>query len=416
MKRNGIDGYEILGPLATGGMAEVFLARSKVTHGRGKLVALKRTLPDYLDSDELREMFLNEIRIAACLNHQNIVQTIDFGFHNSQGYLVMELIHGITLRQLIGKLRNTGRFLPLEMILYIAREVTDALVYAANASDLSNGNPLNLVHRDISPHNIMLTYDGEVKVIDFGIAKVAEQAQNTQLGVVKGKIAYMSPEQARGHVIDTRSDLFSLGIVIWELLSNRRLFAGPDVAEVKRRVRDFRFESINIQESSTIRGMSNVLIRLLHQDREQRFASAAELGRELNFHLNRIAPEFSPLELSKLLKEFFVEEYLSSLDRLRRLHEDEGVNTDLVQTDFIKTDLVKTDLVKTERLSAVPPVMPVAPPINIPRVVSAPARRVIRVNSIRVISENHGLELDYRFWLIVVAAAACLIYSFMKLS
>ncbi|WP_413612309.1 serine/threonine protein kinase [Bdellovibrio sp. HCB-110] len=317
-----IGNYDVMKLLATGGMAEVFLARSNMSLGQGRLVALKRTLPAYLDSSELCRMFVDEMKVAACLNHQNIVQTFDFGVVDSQAYFVMEYIHGVSLRELIAVLRDRGEYLPLPMVLYILKEVTDGLEYAANVQDPATGTPLNLIHRDLSPHNIMLTYDGEVKVIDFGIAKATAATNQTHHGIIKGKIAYMSPEQERGDFIDQRSDLFSLGIIFWELLCNRRFFAGSSVDEVKRYLREFRIDGLNLFESARVRAFEPILRKLLHHKVEKRYAHARHVGRDLQLMLNQLYPQFSSEELAVQLKsEYFPKRYLDSLEELRSLQE-----------------------------------------------------------------------------------------------
>jgi len=309
-----VNNYEILKLVAVGGMAEVFLARSwSSLTPEGKLVALKRTLPDYLDSPDLCQMFLDEIRVGSCLNHQNIVQVYDFGMVNNQAYLVMEYINGISLRELLSFLRDHNQFIPLPMALYIITKVATALDYAYNAADPNTGDILKLIHRDISPQNIMLNFEGDVKVIDFGIAKATAVRSHTRHGMVKGKVVYMSPEQVRNEDIDQRTDLFSLGIIFWELLANRRFFAGKTVDEVRKQVREYRLQSLNFDETEGLKVMAPFLEKLLHHDRNSRYASAQDLARDIQLFLNREFPMYSHIDCAVYLKDLFADKYGKSL-------------------------------------------------------------------------------------------------------
>lgn len=357
--------YELLKPLAAGGMAEVFLARSTSSFNNGKIVALKRTLPDYLDSQELCDMFLEEIRVGASLNHQNIVQVCDFGQTDNQAFLVMEYIHGLPLRELIATLRDKDECLPLPFILYIVKKIAEALEYAYNVQDPTTGDPMQLIHRDISPQNVMITYEGEVKVIDFGIAKAAAVSGNTQHGTVKGKLAYMSPEQIQREVVDHRSDLFSLGIIFWELLANRRFFAGKTPVEVKHMVRAYRFHMLDFNENENLRMLEPVLSRLLHHDKNKRYTKAKDFGQDLQLILNKSFPNFSSLEFAVYLKNLFFEKYERSMREMKALLVGEHTRTDLiekteqtvvthsqiqVQTKFVYRPLVEAPIPPPPRL------------------------------------------------------------------
>jgi serine/threonine protein kinase len=340
--------YELLKPLAAGGMAEVFLARSTSSFNNGKIVALKRTLPDYLDSPELCDMFLEEIRVGASLNHQNIVQVCDFGQTENQAFLVMEYIHGLPLRELIATLRDKDECLPLPFILYIIKKIAEALEYAYNVQDPTTGDAMQLIHRDISPQNVMITYEGEVKVIDFGIAKAAAVSGNTQHGAVKGKLAYMSPEQILREVVDHRSDLFSLGIIFWELLANRRFFAGKSPKEVKHMVREYRIHSVDFNENENLRLLEPILARLLHHDKTKRYTKAKDFGQDLQLILNRSFPNFSALEFAVYLKNLYYDKYNRSVREMKALLVGEHTRTDLIE----KTDQT---VVTHSQIRVVPP-------------------------------------------------------------
>lgn len=316
-----IGSYDLLKLLATGGMAEIYLAQSQTL--KGKFVAVKRTIPDLIDSPEMSTMFADEMKVAACLNHQNVVKTFDFGVVDSRAYLVMEYIHGVSLRELFSALREKTEFLNIPVILYIIKKVAEGLAYVSKVHDPVSGAPLNLIHRDLSPHNIMLTYEGEVKIIDFGIAKAISTSQ-TQHGVIKGKLAYMSPEQMRGEEIDQRSDLFSLGAIFWEMLSNSRLFSGNSSNDLYNMVSNYRLENI---DCSMWGPLEPVLRRLLHHDVKQRYVYASDLARDLQRLLNQLSPQFSSEEISYLLKvKYFHREYELSLSDIRRLRMPESAN------------------------------------------------------------------------------------------
>ncbi len=228
--------YEILKPLATGGMAELYLARARGIEGFSKLVALKRVKAEFAGDTSLVQMFLDEARTMATLNHGNIVQVYDIGSVDGSYFFTMEFLHGVDLRAIFKVGRPSGAGLPLEHALHIATNTLGALHYAHEKSG-RDGAPLNLVHRDVSPANIFVTYQGDVKLLDFGIAKAANQSTQTRAGVMKGKVRYMAPEQVVGAAdLDRRVDVFAISIVLWELTTGRRLFAGASEFETLRAI------------------------------------------------------------------------------------------------------------------------------------------------------------------------------------
>jgi serine/threonine protein kinase len=218
--------YEILRHIATGGMAEIFLARATGIEGFEKLVVIKRILPHLAVEPEITKMFLDEARIAATLHHSNIVQVFDIGAVDGQYFLAMEFLEGEDVSRIRRATRVARVALPLDHALNIVINACAGLHYAHERPGL-DGKPLNIVHRDVSPQNVLVTYEGEVKLVDFGIAKASTRASAaTRVGTLKGKIRYMSPEQARSEPLDRRSDVFSTAIVLWELTTGRRLFHG----------------------------------------------------------------------------------------------------------------------------------------------------------------------------------------------
>jgi len=227
--------FQLVRRLATGGMAEIFLARARSIQGFEKLVVLKRILPQHAESDEFIQMFLSEARLAATLHHPNIVQVYDIGQEHGAFFFTMEYVQGQDLRTLVRAARKAQRAIPIEHILHIVMGVAAGLHHAHEKVG-PDGRPLGIVHRDVSPSNVLVTYGGDVKIVDFGIAKAASAQVATIAGTLKGKIPYMSPEQCRGEPVDRRSDIFSIGTLLWELTTGRRLFHGDNEFAVLNRV------------------------------------------------------------------------------------------------------------------------------------------------------------------------------------
>src|SRR6478736_1080063 len=229
--------YELIRRIATGGMAEVYLARREGPHGFEKLVALKRILPQFVRDEDFVAMFVDEARVCARLSHPNIVQVFDFGEHEGDLFMAMEYVDGTTGAKLIRAAAGSGEEIPLDVTLHVILSILRGLEYAHGARD-DQGRPLNLVHRDVSPGNVLIDRSGAVKLTDFGIARATEFERRTDAGQLKGKLGYMSPEQVVGKELDARSDLFTLGIVFAEMVTLRPLFSGGRELDVLLRIRD----------------------------------------------------------------------------------------------------------------------------------------------------------------------------------
>lgn len=261
--------YEIEGRLGGGGMAEVFLARLVGNEGFSRPVAIKRVLAHLADDAQFAQMFVSEAQLCAKLQHPNIVSVLDFDRDsNGRPYLVLELIDGPSLADLAAK----GP-LPAPVAIHIAAEILRALAYA---HDFSLGETRGIIHRDISPHNVLLSWDGGVKLSDFGIAKARTATHATASEILKGKPAYMSPEQANGETLDGRSDLFAVGIVLWELLVGRSLFSGETTEEMLSRVLFAPIPSPHSMPVEVAADLDRVVMRLLSRERGDRFQSADE--------------------------------------------------------------------------------------------------------------------------------------------
>ncbi|WP_413585223.1 serine/threonine protein kinase [Bdellovibrio sp. HCB274] len=311
--------YQIIKRIAEGGMAEVHLGKSESRFGVSKLVAIKTTLPESTNAEMFKEMFFKEIRVSANLNHQNIVKIYDFGESDSRAFMVMEYINGVTLRDLLSYHRDKEEPLETQFVLYIVHQVALALAYAYQSVDPQTGSPLRLIHRDISPHNILISFEGEVKIIDFGIAKGHSEEAMTQVGQMKGKVAYMSPEQVNGETLDNRTDIFSLGIVFWEMLANARFFGGSTVGEVKKSIR--MYDVMNLP-TAVIKDRSaellGVLPTMLHHDPRARAEDAGEVARQIGTLLSTKHPDFSALALAEYLKTVFAVTYNDTLEKIRQ--------------------------------------------------------------------------------------------------
>lgn len=337
--------YILLERLAAGGMAEVYLSKSTGAVGVNKFVAIKRILPQYSDHQEFIDMFKEEAKIAVNLNHGNVVSIYDFGVERSQFFLVMEYVEGRNLRQVLNELKKTNTQFVIEQIVYMMKEVAAGLDHAHRCIDGTTGKPLNIVHRDMSPQNIMVSFEGEVKIIDFGIAKAETQMEATKAGTLKGKYGYMSPEQADGQSIDTRTDIFSLGIVLWELLANDRLFTSNSEAAILRKIRECQVPSIRKINPSVPPELERIVNKALAKDKSLRYQTAAALHRDLNRFLNTQYPEFSPHDFSVFMKNAFSAAFLEQRRKLVEYSKVQGASPD------DKTVVTQTDL----RAPAAPP-------------------------------------------------------------
>ena len=296
--------YQILARLATGGMAEIFLARGIGTTGVERYVVLKRILRDRANDVQLVKMFLDEARLASQLQHPNVAQVYDIGKLGDSYFFTMEYVHGETVRGLLHRARSLRRELPLNVIMTVIAGAAAGLHHAHERLG-HDGKPLGIVHRDVSPSNLMVSYEGSVKVVDFGVAKAENRAQETRSGTVKGKIAYLSPEQCRGGAIDRRSDLFSLGIVFWEMLTVERLY---------KRNSDFENMTAIVTEApippSTRRPglapeLDAIVMRLLSKDPNDRYDTADQLVEALEEVAPRLGVMISASSVGRLLKDMF---------------------------------------------------------------------------------------------------------------
>jgi eukaryotic-like serine/threonine-protein kinase len=278
--------YQILDRLAVGGMAELFKATLTGDHGFEKLVAIKKILPHLATDKSFVEMFIDEARITAQLDHRHIVQVFELGTDADTPYIAMQYVDGLDVLALLRECARAQIRLPADLAALIARDVLDALDYAHNALD-SSGRALGIIHRDISPGNVLLSWRGDVKLTDFGIARAAERRHKTEAGTLKGKYGYMSPEQVSGNEIDARSDLFSVGILLAEMVMARRLFTSTNDLDILLMVRDARLDRLHKYASEFPVELRVLTTRALARRPEDRWQTAAQFRDALDEWIRR---------------------------------------------------------------------------------------------------------------------------------
>ncbi len=272
--------YRLLRLLGRGGMAEVHLAESVGPLSFRKRVAVKRLLPIYAHNKRYVQMLMDEARIAGAIQHPNVVQVIEFGQVDRQPYLAMEFIDGVDLASLLRAVRESGGRMPLNLALHVARCIADGL-HAAHVIVDSDGAPMRVVHRDVSPHNVLLAYDGEVKLIDFGVAKASTNLTQTRSGIIKGKLQYMSPEQAQALPVDPRADVFSLGLTLYKMLTGRLPFRGANEFQIYDQILRKRPTPPSRSRSDVAEEVDALVLKALSKEPEGRFETAWSFARAL---------------------------------------------------------------------------------------------------------------------------------------
>lgn len=306
-KQTQVGQYYLMEKVAQGGMAEIFKGLSYDVHGLKKTVCIKRILPHLSANKEFIDSLIDEAKLAVRLVHGNIAQTYDLGKVGSDYFMVMEFVDGKTLSQINKKCQLDGGLIPIPYLAYFISEVANGLDYMHRRTD-DQGNPLNVVHRDISPQNIMVSYSGTVKIIDFGIAKAASMVDATDAGILKGKFAYMSPEQAMGEDIDHRSDIFSLGIILHEMLVGQRLFKALDSRQTIRNVRRAKASPPSSVREEIPEVLDRIVMRALSKDRRHRYPYASELRDDIVKFLHANYPDFKSSDAAQFVVNLFKEE------------------------------------------------------------------------------------------------------------
>lgn len=315
--------YFLLDLIAQGGMAEIYRARLAATDGAGRLVVVKRIQAGFGGNNEFQQMFKSEIKVTMGFNHANIAQLYDFGEEQKQPYITMELVDGKNVRQLLNRFKELNQSFPIELAAYVIEQAAQGLNYAHSFRDKISGAPLCIVHRDISPQNILVSYDGAVKIIDFGIAKATTNSEHTRAGVIKGKPSYLAPEQISGDPMDGRTDLFALGAVFWELLIGKKLFQGDNDLAVLKMIESC---TTSVKAPSTLnknvpKELDAIVMKLLKKNPADRYQTGEELSRALRRFLVQYSPDFTPNDLSLTAKELFNKEIVEDRKKLQRLNE-----------------------------------------------------------------------------------------------
>jgi len=292
--------YLLLDRIAVGGMAEVFRAKKKGVEGFEKIVAIKRILPHLSHNQGFVEMFIDEAKMAAGLSHPNITQIFELGKIEETYFIAMEYVDGVDLRTILTGDKDKEVVTDVDLAALIAAKVTSALEYAHRYHD-ADGRELRIVHRDVSPQNILISNEGEVKLVDFGIAKAAIKASRTDSGSLRGKLLYMSPEQAWGRPIDNRSDIFSLGLVLFEMLTGRCLFSGDSEVSILERVREARVIPPSSLSPTVPIELDAAVARALRKDPAERYQDASELLLHLDSYLRR-RPAVGSTDLARFVK------------------------------------------------------------------------------------------------------------------
>ncbi len=313
--------YTLIERIAIGGMAEIFLAKQSGVEGFEKTIALKRIRPHLSHDENFVRMFLNEAKLAAELSHPNIVQIYDLGRVNDSHFIAMEYVSGRDMSRVIPKCRALDIPFPLEYALKIASNTLEALYYAHNKTDQA-GNPLHVVHRDVTPENILVAFSGSVKIADFGIAKATASIggrAETKAGEIKGKLSYMSPEQCMGKDVDHRSDIFSLGVVLYEWITGFKLFTGDNDLAVMNNIIEGKIYPPSYFRDGVPDVVETILMKALEKERRRRYQSAWDMQFDIDTFL--ASNEFTPsnVHLSNFMKQLFRDELGREQEFLARL-------------------------------------------------------------------------------------------------
>jgi serine/threonine-protein kinase len=293
--------YRVIEKLESGGMAEVFLAESEGLQGFRKQVAIKRVLPHLSEKKKFISMFLDEARLSAQLSHSNCVQVFDIGVGDNAYFIVMEYVDGANLKAVAETMKKTNTQFPLPAAVYLAIEICKGLAYAHEMKDPNTGEAMNIVHRDMSPPNVLLTKYGEVKIVDFGLAKANSQLERSEPGIIKGKFSYLSPEAAMGQEVDGRTDIFAVGIILWELLAGQRLFLGETDFQTVKKVQQAQIPSLIALNPKVTPELEKIILKSLAREPAQRYTSARDFARDLTVHLFKVGQPVGAFDVAALV-------------------------------------------------------------------------------------------------------------------
>ncbi|HVE82335.1 MAG TPA: protein kinase, partial [Myxococcales bacterium] len=318
MKKPAVFGkYLLLERLNVGGMAEVFIAKAFGVEGFERILAIKKILPTMAEDEEFIKMFIDEARISVQLNHANIVHIHELGNYDGTFFIAMEYVAGRDLRTILERYRKRKERMPPAQAAFVASKMCEGLDYAHRKKD-ARGVDLGIIHRDVSPQNILCSYDGEVKIIDFGIAKAANRSQHTQAGILKGKFGYMSPEQVRGLPIDRRSDIFAVGVILYEMLTGEKLFVGESDFSTLEKVRNAEVTPPRRLNPAVSEDLERVVLKALAREAEDRYQWPSDLQEDLMRFLVSGDVIYSSKQLSGFMREAFAEDVLREAEKMER--------------------------------------------------------------------------------------------------
>jgi serine/threonine protein kinase len=338
-------------------MAEVFRAKQFGVEGFERLVAVKRILPSIAEDKDFIEMFVDEAKIAVQLNHANIAQVFNLGHEDGSYFIALEHVHGRDLRAIFDRNRNQGEPMPVPQACFVIMKVCEGLDYAHNKRD-DAGRDLALVHRDVSPQNVLVSFDGEIKLIDFGIAKAAGKGAQTQAGILKGKFGYMSPEQVRGLPVDRRSDVFACGIVLYELLTGERLFVGESDFSTLEKVRNVEILPPSTYNRKIQPELERIVLKALAKDVEDRYQNAIDLHDELQAFVYTAGEFYSRKDLASWMKQVWAKEIKEESTRIASYRDMAPPEKFKIEKEFTGSTRQLTQPAKSQARKTNPPPIP----------------------------------------------------------
>jgi serine/threonine-protein kinase len=348
--------YRVVEKLESGGMAEVFRAESEGLQGFRKQVAIKRVLPHLSEKKKFIQMFLDEARLSAQLSHSNCVQVFDIGVGDNAYFIVMEYVDGANLKSVAETIKKQGKEFPVAAAAFIAAEICKGLSYAHEFTDV-NHTRLDIVHRDMSPPNVLITKYGEVKIVDFGLAKASSQLEKSEPGIIKGKFSYLSPEAAHGQEVDARTDIFAVGIILWELLSGQRLFLGETDFQTVKKVQQAVVPPISSLNKKVPPELERIVNRTLARDPAQRYQTARELGQDLSKFLFHYGQPVSTFDIATLVQG-------TVRDRAKHRAPQGSIIDKLIEEALLEFTSLQAEDTGTHRRSAAPAGGVAAKPLN----------------------------------------------------
>ncbi len=369
--------YHLLDRIAFGGMAEIYRAKTFDSQGHAHLVAVKRVLAHLAEDDDFIQMLVDEAKIASVLRHHNIARVYEFARAHGEYFIAMEHVDGKDTRTILERCRQKKKPMPAEHAAYVAAEIGAALHAAHSATDPKR-RPLRIVHRDVSPSNVIVSYTGEVKLCDFGIAKATLSRVNTKTGVIKGKVKYMSPEQALGRKLDHRSDIFSLGSCLYEMLTRVPPFTASNEMDLLIKVRDAKYRPVSDLVPSVPPELEGITDKCLTRSRAHRYQTAGEVEADLRTFLKRFVPTYSRSHLGRYVRKMFA----SEIERELRMLEE------FVIADEVSDDVGENLIPQTEEVPA--PHVPFHPQADLDGAAAGAAARGPRLR--RRLQPDHAAD------------------------